>query len=411
MPIRGLTHREASFPQIGSIRKGAPKEPNRPGKDLDHFRVEFDEQETETAAQFLSIYGAEPDELRILLPFDEVDRNFDAWQTAYVRGGLIHRCDGEWVDYEVDPSTGKAIVIDGVLQDGSGGVKACTLKTCEPTGRLNVMIADLWRLAYLTFKTGSKHDIMNIHRQLSGIREINGKLSGIPLVMRRRPYMISTPSPDSPSGRARREFWLVSIEADPLWVRSKLAQMRRDSIPGLIHAEGEEFPLLESGSTDAADLAKLEGIPPETPTETAGGMDATAQVKTAEKTPADIEGGLSPDKLKEFLWDIIEHYNLGAENQYPVAVREEVLKLIAGEFSITPQPDQSALDVMEWLFDNRDIMGQPEPVWYAIWRWMNIQVTSGGQLTIGRPEARPEMKRAWLRYVQGQGEDDKRERR
>jgi len=96
-PIRGLTHREASFPMLGAIRKGAPKKPDRPGADLDHFRVEFDEMEKDAAGKFVAVYGEEPREINILLPFNSVDQNFQAWQESYVRSGLIHRCDGDWV--------------------------------------------------------------------------------------------------------------------------------------------------------------------------------------------------------------------------------------------------------------------------------------------------------------------------
>ena len=91
MPIRGLTDRPASFPEIGSVRKGAPKEPNRPGADLKYFRVEFDEREQAAAKIFSVSYPDQPTELNIWFPFNDVDRNFEAWREAYVAGALIHR--------------------------------------------------------------------------------------------------------------------------------------------------------------------------------------------------------------------------------------------------------------------------------------------------------------------------------
>ena len=48
MPIIGLTDRPASFPQIGILRKGAPKPERGPGRDLKHFR--FDTDDTDAAA-------------------------------------------------------------------------------------------------------------------------------------------------------------------------------------------------------------------------------------------------------------------------------------------------------------------------------------------------------------------------
>ena len=98
MPIKGLTDRpvgDRAFPQIGTIRKGAPKQANRPGKDLNHFRVEFTQGEEETAKHFHELYGDEPRDINIILPFDEIDRVWEAWNEAYLAGALIHRCDGE----------------------------------------------------------------------------------------------------------------------------------------------------------------------------------------------------------------------------------------------------------------------------------------------------------------------------
>ena len=44
MPIKGLTNGEMDFPEIGRLRKGAPKtQADRPGKDLTYFRFEADE--------------------------------------------------------------------------------------------------------------------------------------------------------------------------------------------------------------------------------------------------------------------------------------------------------------------------------------------------------------------------------
>ena len=237
MPIKGLTDRPAAFPEIGRIRKGAPKETNKPGKDLTYFRVEFDEEEKQATAIFHKTYGGTPSELNILLPFNSVDENFDAWREAYVAGGLVHRCDGERVWYENDPESGEQLVVNRIPEeqcDRSSG--------CKPTGRLKVLIPELQRLAYLTVLTGSTHDVMNIARQLEALLQINGKLAGVPLKLRRRPVKISTPS-GTDGKRARRTKSLLSIEADPEWVRHKLLSMKAAALPdnGL-----EDLPALEA---------------------------------------------------------------------------------------------------------------------------------------------------------------------
>jgi hypothetical protein len=93
-------------------------------------------------------------------------------------------------------------------------------------------VPELKRLAYLIVMTTSVHDIINISEQLRGIASMNsGRIAGIPLVLRRRPKKISTPSGEN-GKRARREKWLISIEADPEWVKAKLAKMHHDALPG-----------------------------------------------------------------------------------------------------------------------------------------------------------------------------------
>ena len=244
MPIKGMTDQLPRFPQIGTIRKGAPKGKNRPGRDLTYFRVEFDEQEEETAERFREIYGEEPREISINLPFDEIDRCWEAWQEAYRAGALIHRCDGEFIEYGINTRTGEVLVRGGLHLETGERVPCSGKVGCKPHGRLRVIIPDLRRLAYLMVLTGSINDIVSISAQLQALRDLNGgRLRGLPLVLQRRPKRISTPS--GPNGkRARRETWLLSIEADPRWVEAKLAQL-----------EGASFLQLEAGFAEEPEEA------------------------------------------------------------------------------------------------------------------------------------------------------------
>ena len=99
MPIKGLTDRGLAFPQIGVIRKGAPKGQNAPGRDLQFFRVEFDENEAAAAETFKQVYGDKPTQIKVVFPFNEVERVWDAWLEAYVASRLLARSDGERLIY------------------------------------------------------------------------------------------------------------------------------------------------------------------------------------------------------------------------------------------------------------------------------------------------------------------------
>lgn len=247
MPIKGLTDRGLAFPEIGKIRKGAPKAQNAPGADLKYFRVEFDEKETDAAATFRAVYGQRPDEIYIVLPFNEIERQFEAWLEGYSAGRMVARSDGEIYTYLVDSETGEILVKNGLdVKTGKprpyiDGVPVgfyTNRKTnkrepifCKPTGRLKVVIPELGRAAYLVVLTTSRYDIMHLSEQLAAFQTVNnGRIAGIPLVLRRRPKMISTPSPDGK--RVRREKWLLSIEASPDWVRQMLGEVQRLAAPG-----------------------------------------------------------------------------------------------------------------------------------------------------------------------------------
>jgi hypothetical protein len=260
VPIKGLTDQVdtfRAFPQIATIRKGAPKGNNQPGQDLSYFRVEFAEQEEEAARRFLELYGAQPTDIDIILPFNEIERCWEAWNEAYVAGALVHRCDGEYVQYAINPNTGESLVRGG--RDARTGEPApCNgAAGCKPHGRLRVIVPGLQRLAYLLLVTGSKHDILSITQQLAAIRDLNGgQLAGIPLVLRRRPRKISTPGPDGK--RRRYEKWLICIEADPKWVQAKIAALGVAAMPAL--DAGAELAL-PSGVVDADEEEGEEGEP------------------------------------------------------------------------------------------------------------------------------------------------------
>lgn len=250
MPIEGLLAEEdrLSFPEIGHIRKGAPKtEKGYVGRELPYFRVEFNEGEEEAARLFHEAYGDEPTEIEVFFPFNEIDRFWDYWKEAYTAGALIHRCNGSCVQYEIDPQSGEVLVFnwrsvetgERVPCDGSAG--------CKPVGRLKVIIPALRRLAYLTVHTTSIHDICNITTQLRTYQQMaDGHLVGIPFVLRRVPKEISTWDEEKKC-KVRYRHYLISIEIAPRWVGPKMAELARRAFPKAA-PETPQLPPAESGA-------------------------------------------------------------------------------------------------------------------------------------------------------------------
>lgn len=260
MPINGLRKRDLAFPEIGRIRKGAPKEKNRPGGDLKHFRVEIDPLEEKAIEDFTKAYSDEPRELNIRFPFNEIDRLWDYWLEAYTAGSMYAQSDGEKYEYLRDGISGEILVKDGIeLSTGKPRKYVAeepathylnkkgkeTPLFCKPTGRLRVMIAELRRAAYLTVITNSWNDIEALTDQLHGLYDLSGgNLQGLPIVLKRRPRMVSTPGEDGK--RVRREKWLLELEVDPKWAEARFKELERISYPELPAGETAQVDLVEA---------------------------------------------------------------------------------------------------------------------------------------------------------------------
>jgi len=258
MPIIGLTDRGPSFPQIGILRKGAPKAPNAPGKDLKYFRL--DTKLPDVQAQFEAVYGKEPVSVRVFLPYQTPADNLDAWREEYSASSLLHRCDGETMNTWRTP--------DGKYSQERrpcpymAGTKQRTKKEpgCKPVGRLKVIVPELQRLAYLTVQTTSIHDIIELTGNLDAAYALRNDLRGIPFILRRAPRMISMPKEDGT--RVRVEKWLLSLEPAPDWVQLQITAMSYAALP-VVEGEYTALPAparmaLASGSTVDLETGELD---------------------------------------------------------------------------------------------------------------------------------------------------------
>lgn len=268
MAIKGLTDKLAAFPVIGELRKGLAKDPNgnRPGKDLTYFR--FTSEDILANKMFNEAYP-DQDRLRninVFLPYKTADENIDSWIEKWVAGGLVYRSDGETLvlwrtdkggySTEQRPDVHQAIEANGKRKDGGGSV-----------GRMSVIIPELGRFATITVMTTSKNDIMNLTRQLRSYEALRGDLRGIPFIIKRRPYKISTPGQNGE--RVRREKWLLSIETQPQWTMAQLGAMQQAALPASVAdmPEDDYFELPAHISNPFEDEAPEPIVEPETPKE------------------------------------------------------------------------------------------------------------------------------------------------
>lgn len=381
MPIKGLSDRGLAFPEIGQIRKGAPKGENKPGADLNYFRVEFDEKEAQASADFIAAYGKEPAEISILLPFNEIDRMWESWLEAYTAGRLVARSDGEKYIYKVDTKTGAVQVKNGLpftpYKDGEVVGTWKNAKTgkeesivCKPTGRLKVIVPELKRLAYMTVLTTSIHDIINISAQLEALKTINGgNISGVPLVLRRRPKKISTPRKSTDGNAARYTKYLLSIEADPNWVKAKLMEMKHLALPGnglalLPEPQHEAEPVQEeaaewsySDDEQDDDGAWMEPEPepetkaPEPPKKMTRPLMPHDLIEALEAKAETHANRTASDKQRSLLAMLL------AQIFQDDAKRHTFQLFVTGESSIKTIPDPMVIALLDWLKPTQDSGG------------------------------------------------------
>lgn len=262
MPIKGVTDQPAKFPRVGELRKGAPKEKNKPGEDLEYFRFTSDEPDIEE--RFYEFYGEKPRAIPVTMPFSTAEEAFEAWLEEWGKGGIKRRCDGEtqhlWQD-EKGHYHGKEI--DDRTPECVQGEGKCD---CQRNGRLALWLTALKKFGVVTLLTSSVHDIRNLKGCLDRCEQIArsmGKdLSGIPMVLKRKPKKISTPS--GPNGtRVRREKWLCFIEPAEEWVQlqieeAKARQMQRELTASQPHQIEDGQDQLEPPSDVDPDTGEVE---------------------------------------------------------------------------------------------------------------------------------------------------------
>ena len=251
MPIKSLARTQGRLPEVGVLRKGAPKPERGPGRDLDYFR--FTSERPEIEARFRKAYGEQPTMLRgLYLMAPEPETVFDCWQEAWGAGSLKHRCDGEYVVRHqvngryVDPEYGKVSCPGG----------------CARVGRLTLLLPDLGQMATVCLQTSSIWDILHIQEQLEALYGLaqmmpdhkSGSLLGIPICVRRDSKQVSVPGMvDKKTGaqmpRSRMAKSLISIEAESRWYAPALAALESAARPVVL--ELNPGPVGELASVEA----------------------------------------------------------------------------------------------------------------------------------------------------------------
>lgn len=333
MPIKGITDRGLSFPQIGRIKKGEmiTKGNKTYPVDLDYFKADFAEGEEGDKLReiWLAVYGEQPKEINIFLPFNEIVSMWDAHLEAYTASRMLARSDGPAdkggiVLFRCDGKTGETLVRNGEnIESGKqephpeDNIAGYDYKNnpveYSPVGRLKVIVPELERAAYMLLTTGSWNDCQNISQQLAGLKELNNDvIKGVPLTLRRSDHEVMAPIKGK---KTRVTKSLLSIEAHPDWIAARMQEDKIKSFPTHIAntmlEPGADYPEPENEAlpelTDPKDWGNQEVIEgevmPENPAEAvieAPQPESERIPYTAEEVKANIQKGISQyDRLLE----------------------------------------------------------------------------------------------------------------
>lgn len=286
---------QIAFPEVAVLRKGTPKVKGGQrndfiqGKDLGNkFRISFYPGTTDSRAAWQKAHPesavkydmsyrlpgvyAEPDgfeveRIRAMVPFRSV---FDAWEwanEAHGAGRMVAKADDDHYLMLRDPLKGNYIVQggepfmefhhgDSVTYEKNGKPMKLPIRT---VGRLRLFVPELERMVFITLKTTSYYDRLNIDAHLSAIQFLantlnGGNAAGIPFYIYRREQEICWNKEDGSAQRIKK--WLVNIEADPEWVRAATSRMANFALTGEVMTRallpaGE--PITGSANPDESD--------------------------------------------------------------------------------------------------------------------------------------------------------------
>ena len=315
MAIVGLTDRSPSFKELGRLRLGIPKaEAAAHGpKEIAYFRADFRPDAGDALATFIQVYGEKPTAIRFRLPFNEIPRCWDAWYEVYNKHGMLGKADGKRWIYLRHNKTGELLVKDGIPTHMEGtqvdettgevylpfdrtvavysytGQKGQEVQVfASPAGRLNILIPELKRAAYVQVITHSLYNCIKISEQLAGIAEIARNvgmtLPQVPMLITRRKETISV---TFGGHKQMQERYMLNIEIDPLWMEAQF-NFLAGLMPGTLK---EIVPQLGAGAVKRV-------YAPEELEEDGAAEAGAADMPPEPETASDGQGQFSPEEIE-----------------------------------------------------------------------------------------------------------------
>jgi hypothetical protein len=232
--IKGISDKRR-LPRLGKIRLGIKKVSKKTGKEYPAEAPHF-----VCPPEVKRVYGEKPTELDIVFPVENPEVFFPQSYKAYGSDQRL-KCKGDGeTAIRLNPETGE-------LEERDCPCEWLEENKCSLRGHLMVLLPRVSMGGVYQIDTGSYNNIVNINSYIDYLKALVGRVSLIPLKLRRVEQVVN-----SPEGKARKHYLLqLELPADFQMV----AKMRQEKnyIP-----PAQQFEL---------EAPKEEGPEPDTPIE------------------------------------------------------------------------------------------------------------------------------------------------
>jgi len=279
-------------PIIGRVHKGGPKPQgeDRPGADLDHFRIE---STPEVLERIREIYGDKPRQLRVLFIEHYPADIYDPFLVQRGQTGIATICDS--VNIVKKRVAGRLVACDEPCefdQEKAACPRGCKSQALKP---MLFYIRGVERAGVFAFNTTSWTDNVELQNNLAYAAQEARKfraalgappdasLLGVEFILGRDQRSQNVPSKKSPTGKAKVKRWLCYLEISPDWIARVQEEIRKE-------AYGENLALPEPKAQIALSIRPVDERKPDEVADDLAGLDADGFDKP-EDAEEDAEDG------------------------------------------------------------------------------------------------------------------------
>jgi hypothetical protein len=195
-PIKNLSE-EVRLPRLGKIKLGTKNPEKGYPMKADHFVFPKDHSDYE---KLVKTFGAEPKELRVLIPVEDEEQ----WATQYYKAynltrGLVCKGDGDTAMRQIDVKTGdlpSKETLTTTMKEMPCAGRDCPdykAKKCHEVMNFRFILPEIPGLGVWQIDTGSINSILNINSSAKIIKKAFGRISMIPLILSFKPAKAKNP--------------------------------------------------------------------------------------------------------------------------------------------------------------------------------------------------------------------------